>query len=207
MESTQKSVKTTHYSKKLKILLPIVVLVILTGTVSAAVFTMFSTQNTATVKTPDIQFVAGPDSGGATYPFASVAVASTHDYANIGFSLFPSAANTPQPATYYTNLLQIHNAGNVSHTIQSVTISGISGATNLGSITIYYYAAQTDTPASGTPIGSATLTSTSTGTVTIFSGSQALAASGTQYIEIVGYAGSSATVSSTIGFTMSVQWN
>jgi hypothetical protein len=207
MESTLKKVNSTRFSKKIRIVVPILAILLVVGSVSAAVITVFYTQNTATVKTPDIQLVAGPDgAGGATFPSATVTIASTHDYANVAFSLFPSAVNTPQPATYYTNLLQITNIGTAAHTIKGISITSLSGATNLGSVTIYYYAAQTDSPTTGTPIGSATLTSASTAPVTIFSGSQALAASATNYIEIVGYAASGAAVDSTVGFTVSIQW-
>lgn len=195
----------TH--RKRKILLALIAFAVIIGTSTAAVFTMFYATNTATVKTPDLRFAAGNDSGGTGYPSATVTVASTYDYANVAFSLFPSATNTPQPATYYTNLLKIHNNGEITHTIKSITISDITGASNLGSLTIYYYATQTDSPQTGTPIGSATLTSSSTGTVTIFSGSQNLAASGTHYIEIVGYAASGAAVDSTVSFNIAVNWN
>jgi hypothetical protein len=207
MESIPNKIKSTHISKKVKLVVPILAILLVVGSVSAAVITVFYTQSTATVKTPDIQLVAGPDgAGGTTFPSATVTVASTHDYANVAFSLFPSATNTPQPATYYTNLLQITNVGTASHTIKSITITSLSGATNLGNVTIYYYAAQTDSPTTGTPIGSTSLISSSTAPVTVFSGSQAIAASATNYIEIVGYAASTASAGSTIGFTVSINW-
>jgi hypothetical protein len=124
----------------------------------------------------------------------------------VAFSLFPSETNSPQPATYYTNLLQITNVGTATHTISSITISGITDASNLGSITIYYYTTQTDTPQSGTPVGSVTLTSTSTGTINLISSPTTLTAGATNYIEIVGHAAQGAAPGSTISFTASIQW-
>ena len=196
-------------SGKSKKLAPVILVALLVGIVSAAVFTTYYAGITATVKTPDIQLVAGPDSTASptSYPAATVTVASTYDSAAVAFSLFPSATNTPQPMTFYTNLLQVTNTGSASHTIASITISSIAGASNLGSITIYYYAAQTDSPQSGSPVGSVTLNSGSSGTLTLLGSSHALAASATNYIEIVGYAASGASPGSTISFTVSIQWS
>lgn len=192
---------------KAKKLLPIIVLASIIGLVSAAVFTVYYANFTATVKTPDIQLVAGPDSTASptSYPAATVTVASTDDYATVAFSIFPSATNTPQPSTYYTNLLQIQNVGTASHTINSITISDITGASNLGSITIYYYTTQTDTPSTGTAVGYVTLTSSSTGTYTLVT-SQTIAASATNYIEIVGYASASASEGTTVSFNAAISW-
>jgi hypothetical protein len=197
---------TNNARKKLAKLLPVLILTLLIGTVSAAVFTMYYTSPTATVKTPDVRLIAGPDSGATTSPpNATVTVATTYDYATVAFTLFPSAANTPQPATYYTNLLQINNAGAGSHTINSITISGLTGTTYLGNITVYYYTAQTDSPNTGTAQGYVFLNSTSTGSYTLVS-SQALAASATNYIEIIGYAAPGAAAGSSIGFSVAIQW-
>ena len=107
METTQKNAFSAHKSKKLRIVLPIVIATLIVGLASAAIFTIYSTNSTATIKTPDVQLIAGSDSTAnpTVYPAATVTVASTHDYATVGFSLFPSASNTPQPATYYTDTL------------------------------------------------------------------------------------------------------
>jgi hypothetical protein len=191
-----------------KILLALIALFAIMGVAAAAVFTMFYTSNTATVKSPDVQLAAGSDSSGSSvYPSASVNVASTHDSATVAFTLFPSEACTPQPKTYYSDLLRISNVGSSSHTISSITITSLSGASNLGSLTIYYYASQTNDPENGSPLGSATLTSGSSAPITIFSGSHSLAASTTNYIEIAGYADSGATIDSTISFAISIYWS
>jgi hypothetical protein len=192
-------------SRLVKILL-VVILAGLVGTVSAAVFTRYYAATTATVRTPDLRFIAGSDSTASptTYPAATVTVASTFDQATIAFSLFPSASASPQPQTYYTNLTLIKNFGTYSHSI-NITISSITGATYLGSLTIYYYATQTDSPDIGSPLGSQTLTSGSSGTYTLVT-NQALAASAVNYIEIVGYAASTASQGSTITFNLNIQW-
>lgn len=174
------------------------------GTASAS-FIIHSENNTAP-KTRDICLIAGPDSTSnpTTYPAATVTIAPTNDSATITLSLFPSAAYTPQPATYYTNLLEVTNTGATNYTINSITISGITGTSNLGSLSIYYYAIQTDDPQNGSPIGSATLSSTSAGTISVVH-SYTIAANTTNYVEIVGYADKNAAVGSTIGFTLEVQ--
>ncbi len=203
------TVKTGFFMHhKRKILLILTTLFLAVGVTAASVFTSFYTSNTATVKAPEIRLVTGSDSSvGSVYPAASVSVTSTNDSATVAFSLFPSATATPQPKTYYTDLLQIKNVGSSSHTISSISISNLSGAANLGSLTVYYYASQTDDPENGSPLGSATLTSGSGSAVTVFSGPHLLAASTTNYIEIVGYAASGATIDSTISFTMSIRWS
>jgi hypothetical protein len=207
MKKLKHQAKTLVENKLVKCLLPLfVVSAILIGIASAATITMHSAQSTDIVRTQDVYLAAGPDSTAdpTTYPAATVVVAPTNDSASIAFSVFPSAASTPQPATYYTNLLQIVNTGNTSHTINSIKISNITGASNLGNITIYYYATQTDNPQKGSPIGFASLTNTSIGTINLIS-AYTIAADSTNYIEIVGYASPNATVGSTISFTLEIQ--
>jgi hypothetical protein len=203
--------KTLNFSSTIRrkklILVPIIAILLVLGLATAAVFTMYYADITATVKTPDIQLAAGADNSTSTsYPNASVIVASTYDYATVAFSLFPSEGNTPQPDTYYTDLLQIKNVGTANHTINSIIITSLTGETNLGNVTIYYYDTQTDTPTTGTPIGAASLTDISTAPVTIFTGAQGIAGGATNYIELVGHAASDAAVDSTVNFVVSIQW-
>jgi hypothetical protein len=201
---------TNNARKKLVKLLPILILTLLIGTVSAAVFTMYYGNVTATVKTPDVQLIAGSDSATSpiAYPNATVTVASTYDYATIAFSLFPSATNTPQPATYYTNLTLIKNTGSVTHTITNITLSGLTNMANLGNVTVYLYnGTQTDSPTTATAQGYATLTSGSTGTVTLTGIPVTLPAGDICYIEIVGYAASGIAAGQTVVFTVSITWH
>lgn len=193
--------------KRLTVML-VLALAAVIGLASASVFTVHAAQGTGVIRAQGIQLVAGPDgaSNPNTYPSAAVTVSPNHDSAEVALSLFPSQKNTPQPATYYTNLLQITNSGNSNHTINEITVSDITGASNLGSLTIYYYMAQTDNPQNAKPTGSSTLTSASTGTTVLFSGKQTLMPSAVNYVEIVGYASPNAAVDSTVSFTLTVNW-
>jgi hypothetical protein len=109
-------------------MLVLIMMFVIMGGAAAAVFTLFYTTQTVTVKAPDVRLVAGSDnSGSSVYPAASVSVASTNDSATVAFTLFPSVSNSPQPKTYYTDLLRISNVGSSSHTISSLTITSLSG--------------------------------------------------------------------------------
>jgi hypothetical protein len=192
-------------------LLPVLLIAGLTATASAAVFVMYYGNATATVQTADVSLVAGSDAPGSscsTNPCASATIASTGDFATIGISLYASATNTPQPATYYTDLLRVHNgASSVSHAINSVTISNIVGASNLGSITIYYCSTQTNTPATSSSCDSFSITSSTGGSLSgnsVLPATLAHGASG--YIEAVVSAASTATVSSTVTFQIAISW-
>ncbi len=198
------------FSSKLGKLIPILVIAGLVAAASSTVFTLYYGNATATVKTPDVTLVAGPDASGSctAYPCATVAIASTNDFATIGLSFFPSVSNSPQPATYYTNLLQVHNGGATAHTINSVTIGSVTDSlSSLGSITVYYCSAQTNTPATSANCDSFAITSTTGGSLSGHSIlPQTLAAGVTAYIEIVAYASSTATATHTTNFTATISW-
>ncbi len=192
-------------------LLPVLLIAGLTATASATVFVMYYGGATATVRTPDMALVAGPDASGSCtkYPCATVSIASTNDFATIGMSLFPSATSAVQPATYYTNLLQVkNNAVSASHAINSITISNIAqSGSDLGSISVYYCTAQTDTPASSSSCASLTFTSTTGGSLSgnsVFPATLVHGATG--YIEVVGYAASGAAASDAITFQIGISW-
>lgn len=197
--------RTAKLNSKTGKILGVLLLSMLMATASASVFVNYYGDATATVGTPDVQLVAGSDTGGTGYPSATVTVAATYDYATIAISMFASATNTPQPATYYTDLLQIDNPSATARTVNSVTISGITdGApTALGKIVVYYCTSQTDDPANNN-VGSFEITSTTGGEV--LSSGQALAASATHYIEVVAYAASGATLLDTVTFDIAIQW-
>ena len=181
------------------------VLMIFVGIVTAGALTTNNNQNSAS-QVPDVRLAAGPDSTSSTntYPSANVNVAPPYNTAKISLSLFPSDQNTPQPATYYTNLLQIQNQGTANYTIDGITISDISGASNLGGLTIYLFANQTDNPAASNAIGSASLNASSTGTISLLNRTYLLPPSGTSYIEISGYAAANAEAGSTC-FTINIE--
>jgi len=199
------------FTSRLGKLIPILVIVGLIAAASSTVFTLYYGNATATVKTPDVTLVAGSDASGSCteFPCATVAIATTYDFATINLSFFPSVTNTPQPATYYTNLLQVHNgAATLSHTINSITISGITDTfSSLGSIYVYYCTAQTNTPASSTSCASFDITSTTGGSLTGNSIlPQTLAAGATAYIEVVANAAAGATAAHTTSFAVAISW-
>jgi len=204
------------FGSKIAKIIPILLIVLMIGAASSTIYVYYIVNNTATVKTPDVQLVAGTDSTAcsSTFPCATVTVQSTKDYATATFSLFPSNTNTPQPATYYTNFTVVYNSGTVAHTIKAIKLSGFSGLGNLGNITVDYCSLQTEFNANGTLVtpsnlvGSATITSSTVAdqSVSGFGTGVSLAASGTGYIEIIAYASGAATAGSTVTFQISIQW-
>lgn len=197
-------------------LLPILLIALLIGSASSTVYVYYFVNSTATVQKPDVRLVSGTDVSASctAYPCATETVAATYDFATLGFSLFPSATNSPQPATYYSNITTLHNFGTAAHSIISISLTGFTGVTNLGAITVYYCAAHTEFNPNGTPVtactGSATITSASTGTVTLsgFGSPVSLPAGAASkgYIEVSAYALSTATVASTITFQITIEW-
>ncbi|MGD6933579.1 MAG: hypothetical protein ACQCN5_05175 [Candidatus Bathyarchaeia archaeon] len=185
-------------------LIMLVLSVTLIGAVSASRFNYNSIQKTC--PDPKVHFVAGSDSQlhPNNYPAATVHIAPSYTSACVKFSLFPSESNTLQPATYYTDLLRLKNYG-AACSVKSITISDINGASNLGNLTIYFYAAQTDTPQTGNPIAAASLNNSSTGTINLLSTPYTLATFAVNYLEVVGYAASTAPSDSTVSFTLTIQ--
>jgi hypothetical protein len=211
----RKRIETFFHSKTGKIL-PVLLIALLIGMASSTVYTYYVASSTATVKTPDVRLVAGSDSMACTmYPCTTVTVASTFDYATVAFSLFPSATNTPQPATYYSNLTTIQNKGTLTHPIKSIQLSGFTGGASLGTITVYYCTAFTEFNPDGTLVtpgnclGSYTITSTSTGYQSVsgtFPVNLAAGSSHKGYFEVAAYALGTATAGSAITFNISIQW-
>jgi len=214
--SAKKKLEKFFHSKTGKIL-PVILIALLIGVASSTVYTYFIVSPTGTVKTPDVRLVAGTDSQASctTYPCTTVTVASTNDYATVAFSLFPSATNTPQPATYYSNLTTIQNKGASSHSIEAIKISGFTNVANLGGITIWFCTTHTEFNPDGTLVtpadcaGSYTITSASTGYQSI-SGTYPVTlnvgAPNKEYIEMSAFALSTATAGSTVTFQISIQW-
>jgi hypothetical protein len=190
-------------------------LISLVATAVATVYVFYYTSATSTVRTPDVKLAAGPDITGVSsctpYPCAFGSLDSTGDVLTVTISFFP--ANTgasPIPATYYSNIGQIVNSGTGSHSIKSIQVLNIGGTTtDLGAIIVYYCATQTEFTAAGTPVsacvGSYSITSSTGGPLT-GTYPQTIAASATQYIEIVAYAASGASASTSVTFQIAVQW-
>jgi hypothetical protein len=202
------------FNSKAGKLLPILLIALLIGSASSTVYVFYIANTTVNAQTPKVVLRAGTDATACTttYPCANVAVASTNDYETVTISMFPSVTNTPQPATYYSNLTTIQNHETTAgHTLKSVEIYAITGATaaNLGKITVYYCTTQTEFNPDGTLVtpancvGSNNIVSGSSGTLVIVS-SQPLAAGAKGYIEVAAYAASGAT--GTVTFDLAFQW-
>lgn len=210
---TPKIISRLVNSKRGKIAL-FVLVALLVASASATVYVFFYANTTATVQAPDIKLYAGSDSIASSctvYPCAHVGISSTSDVATISMSMFPAdTAATPVPASYYTNITAVKNTGTTAHSIKSVQITNVAGASNLGQITVYYCTAQTEFNASGnliTPgncVGSFAITSATGGSV---SGTfpVSIAGGAVQYIEIVAYANSGVT-SGSVTFNIAIQW-
>ncbi|MDG7007216.1 MAG: hypothetical protein JRN06_03095 [Nitrososphaerota archaeon] len=185
---------------------------------SATVYTFFYTNATGTVRAPDVTLAAGTDNSGtcSAYPCATVSISGTSDTATVTLSLFKAdAAFSPPPSTYYTNLVQIKDANN-AHSIQSISITNVACSNaggcsvDLGSVTVYYCTAQCTFDSNGgvsggTQVGHYTFTSAASGSI---GGTfpVSIAASATQYVEVVAYAGSGATAGDTVSFKVAMQW-
>jgi len=195
-------------------LIPILVLSAMMMTVSATVFAAYYIQNTGTVRGADVTLVTGPDVSGScsAYPCVTSTLSSTNDYATVSFSVFKSVTNSPQPNTYYTNLLQVHNGGSGSHSVITVEVTGPITSTRVadfGEIDVFYCITQTDAPTSSNCVEQAITSTASTGVLSgSFTFPQTIAAGANQYIEIIGHAGSGGTVVSgdTITFSIQVNW-
>ena len=189
-------------------LIPAILLAAMVITATAAVFELFFVNTTATVRANDVTLVAGSDANVSctVYPCATVTISGTNDYATVSLSFAKSATNNPQPSTYYTDLVEVHDATN-SHTISAVKVIApitATSASDFGKITVYYCQTQTNDPATNCP-NKLDVTSTG-GTGTVFSGSDALSSGNVRYIEIVAYAGSGATNGDAVSFNVQVQW-
>lgn len=199
-------------SRRGKVVLAIFLASVVVAASAAAYAYIYADPNMA-VRSPDVTLAPGTDSSTTctVYPCAAVTVPSTTDTATVTLSMFKAdAAFVPPPSTYYTNLVQVKDSAN-SHSILTVSVATVSSTTpgDFGSVTVYYCAPQctfdsSGAVASGTALGSYTFTSATGGTV--FSGAQPIASGGTQYVELVAYAGSGATAGDTISFEVAVQW-
>lgn len=188
-------------------LIPIIVIAGLMATATASIFVQYYGTTTATVRTADILLYTGSDSTASptVYPAATVTPSTTNDYTTISISLFKSATNSPQPATYFTNLTVIKDNAN-SHTISLVSISDISITGNpFGKISVYYRSSQNDDPSAIGLLGSRDITSTTGGN--IYSGTDSLSAGDRRFIEIVAYAGTGASIGDTVTFKVNIQWS
>ena len=108
-----------------------------------------------------------------------------------------------QPETYYTDLLVVANPTSSDVTVTSVTVNGLSEARpgDMGGLTVFYCFSQTDAPQARC---GASFTASGTAGGTVFSGADTIPPGGARYIEVAGFAGTSARPGDTMGFVIEV---
>ncbi|MDG7007220.1 MAG: hypothetical protein JRN06_03115 [Nitrososphaerota archaeon] len=203
------------YGSKAGKILPVLIIAGLVASASASVFVVYYGNATATVKTPDVQLIAGGDASSSSSYKPTVSVSNTSDYASIGITLFPSAfkANpivAPQPGIYYTDLLEVKNTGATTHDVNSIAVTNVvDSSSSLGEIDVYYCPTQTNAPTTTSCELYKILTagaSPATGSVTFPVTLGTSSPTNTNYIEIVAHAKAGATVSSTVAFDLQISW-
>lgn len=110
---------------------------------------------------------------------------------------------TPQPMTYYTDLLEIKNTGNEPQII-NVQIKNIQGQDNLGRIVVWFFENQTDTPESTVALAKAQIDKYTISTVDLIS-NYVLEGNQTRFIELAGFAAITAEIDSKITFDFVVE--
>jgi hypothetical protein len=176
------------------------ILLLLAGGILAMVLTA------STSSSSGLTFVPGGDSRcsvSPVYPCASVSIDGTGTVATMGISFPRSNLSTPQPAVYYTDLVEVHDLGTVSNTIASLNVTDVTGAPYLGRISIYYCTAQTDDPASSPDCASFSIVGSSGG---YLSGNNVLPSTlnpgGVAYIEVIAFASSTSSVADVVTFVL-----
>ena len=153
---------------------------------------------------PAVSLVAGPDSSPncASSPGGSVSV-SAGGRPLITLSLGKAAPGNPQPEPYFTDLLLVTNPTGRAVTVHSVSVTAVTEARpgDLGSLSVFYCATQTDSPPDGCE-GAFTILGTSGGVV--YSGGDTIQQGGARYLEFAGFAGPGAQVGDAISFMIQV---
>lgn len=209
MSNVKKGLKSL-YGSKLGKLLPVMVIAALVATASADVFVNYYAQGTATASSSNITLVVPPDSVSSctgVNPCVSVST-SGNGYATMAVNLGVESSNTPQPQTYFTDALQVSNAGTTARNVTTYITTATESASPAfyGSLTVYYC---TTNPGHSDPASVAGCTGqaitgdiTSASPVTVASG-VSLPASSTGYIALVGWAANSG---STLTFDLQFEW-
>lgn len=157
---------------------------------------------------PGLTLVAGSDRQCGyqpVYPCATVSIGNSGTSATLGISFSASDVSNPQPATYYTDLLEVHNQGTEYRITDSISISGITGAQYLGSIMVYYCTAQTNDPANSVSCAKFDIVTSTGGYLTgndVLPGS--IGPGGIGYLEFVAYASATASSGDTVTFSVTM---
>lgn len=191
-------------------LLPVFLIAALVATASADVFVNYYANGTATASSSNITLVVPPDSASSctgVNPCINV-VTSGNGYATINVNLGVESSNSPQPQTYFTDALQINNAGTSARNVTTIITTATQSASPVfyGSLTVYYCTTNPghNDPAAVAGCTGAVITSdiTSASPTTVATG-VSLPASSTGYIALVGWAANSG---SSLTFDLQFQW-
>lgn len=212
--SSMKNGLKALYGSKLGKLLPVLVVAGLVATASATVFVVYYGSATATAQSNDVILFAGSDSHASctVYPCGTVTVSTPADTATVALSLGIDSSGSPQPQTYYTDLLQVKNPSSNAHNIVSIQIGNIVNSGALGSVSVYYCPTTDPTTLAAISTDCAfsyTFTTTTSGTLTGGTYPISLpATTGVGYFVFAGYAISTATSgTSNVSFQVQIQWN
>lgn len=111
---------------------------LMVSSASAAKFPL-SFASTDNLATGNLSIVPGNDTSSScsSSPCASLESRSKDDV-EISLSLFRSQIESPQPQTYYTDLVRIENPSNLSQQVDSIFVQVNAGVLSLGSLTVFY---------------------------------------------------------------------
>ena len=153
---------------------------------------------------PTISLVPGPDSSPtcASFPCGSVSV-SADGRPLITLSLGRAAPHNPQPETYFTDLLLVTNPTGKAVTVRSVSVTAVTEARpgDIGALSVFYCATQTDSPPDGCE-RAFTILGTCGGVV--YRGGYTFQQGGAWFLEFAGFAGPGAQVGDAISFMIQV---
>ena len=176
------------------------VLILLAGGILGMVLTASTTSSSGLV------FVPGSDancSASPVYPCATVSVDGTGTLATMGISIPRSNLSVPQPEVYYTDPLEVHNEGTYSNTVAYLNVTDVTGAANLGNVTVYYCTSMTDDPSGSDDCASFSITGPSGG---LLSGHNVLpdtlGPGEVAYIELVAFASDTSSMSGAVTFVL-----
>jgi hypothetical protein len=190
-----------------KILLVSLIVVSLLACTAAGGFSGFLGQNVSVTSMHDVHLIAGSDcQSNPCCPSTVIKASDKFECASFNINLYPSKFNDPQPATYFTDLLEIVNVGQVSHKIQGITVSVISGSSNLGTLKIYYLENQTDDLKNAISIATCTLGNDTSGAISLINSSHEIASGSLEYIEIAAYAAPNAEPNANVTFMLCLRW-
>jgi hypothetical protein len=203
--STMKNGLKALYGSKLGKILPVLVIAGLVATASAAVFVNYYATGAVTAQSNDVSLVVGADNSASCTGVTPCAhVTSAGDFATIALNLGNESSNSPQPQTFFTDVLQVHYSGATSRTVSVNITSATETGTFYGSLTVYYCTQATSNPANDpTHCTGTAITSNISSSTAVVTGKTLSSGGSDGYVAIVGWA---ATSGSSLSFDLQFQW-